>query len=50
MFAPSGWRASYGGKIILAVILALATFCMPESPRWLASKERLAELHTVLAK
>ena len=35
-----GWRFSYGGPIVFALILALAmaTF-MPESPRYLASEE-----------
>jgi sugar porter (SP) family MFS transporter len=35
-----GWRFSYGGPIIFAVVLALSmgTF-MPESPRFLASRE-----------
>lgn len=33
-----GWRVSYGGNIIFAVILILSLIFMPESPRWLAGK------------
>jgi sugar porter (SP) family MFS transporter len=30
-----GWRISYGGNILFAIILILGLFIMPESPRWL---------------
>jgi len=30
-----GWRLSYGGNILFALVLASALICMPESPRWL---------------
>jgi len=45
-----GWRLSYGGNMIFAAILLVSTLALPESPRWLASKERYEELRAVLAQ
>lgn len=33
-----GWRLSYGGNILFAIILLIALFFMPESPRFLVAK------------
>jgi len=33
-----GWRISYGGNILFAIVLLLALIFMPESPRYLAGK------------
>lgn len=38
-----GWRISYGGKAFFSVILYLAMFFMPESPRWLVAQGRHEE-------
>ena len=32
-----GWRFSYGGNILFAIILLICLIFMPESPRWLAA-------------
>jgi SP family sugar:H+ symporter-like MFS transporter len=46
-----GWRVSYGGNIVFALILAIAIITyMPESPRYLAAKEKKEELRRVLRK
>jgi Sugar (and other) transporter len=44
-----GWRLSYGGNILFALILLVCLVFMPESPRWLAahaSEEDLAHAMT----
>jgi sugar porter (SP) family MFS transporter len=33
-----GWRISYGGNIVFAIVLIAALAFMPESPRWLAAQ------------
>jgi SP family sugar:H+ symporter-like MFS transporter len=45
-----GWRLSYGGNIIFALLLLASLLCMPESPRWLAAKSRDEELLAALKK
>jgi len=44
-----GWRLSYGGNILFAIIMLGAMFFMPESPRWLAGKDRDDEARVALA-
>lgn len=45
-----GWRLSYAGNIPFAVGLIVSMLCLPESPRWLASKDKTEELRIVLKK
>ena len=45
----TAWRGMFGLGIILpAIMILLACFVMPESPRWLASKGRDDEARGVL--
>lgn len=46
---PAAWRLPWGLQMIPAVILFFALFFMPESPRWLAKKDRWEECHETLA-
>lgn len=46
---PAAFRIAWGVQGILGVILGGALFFFPESPRWLASKERWEECLYVLA-
>ena len=46
----NGWRISYGGNIVFAVILLLCLAFMPESPRWLAAHATEEEVKKSLAK
>ena len=48
MLWADGWRVTYGGNGLFAIVLLLQMLCMPESPRWLASRGREAELRAVL--
>lgn len=43
-----GWRVSYGGNIIFAIMLLVALMYMPESPRWLAAKGKDEEVRAAL--
>lgn len=45
-----GWRVSYGGNIIFALMLLGALAFMPESPRWLAARGRDDHARASLAK
>ncbi|KAL4948565.1 general substrate transporter [Aspergillus filifer] len=45
----TAWRLPWGLQMIPAVILFFALFFMPESPRWLAKKDRWEECHNTLA-
>ncbi|KAL4930411.1 sugar porter family MFS transporter [Aspergillus undulatus] len=45
----TAWRLPWGLQMIPAVILFFALFFMPESPRWLAKKDRWEECHDTLA-
>lgn len=45
-----GWRVMLGIGAAPSALLALLVFCMPESPRWLVMKGRLADARAVLEK
>ncbi|TVU38194.1 hypothetical protein EJB05_11550 [Eragrostis curvula] len=45
-----GWRVMLGIGAAPSVLLALMVFAMPESPRWLVMKGRLADARAVLGK
>ena len=45
-----GWRISYGGNILFALMLLFALICMPESPRWLAANATEEQLIKALKK
>jgi hypothetical protein len=47
--SPSGFRLAWGLQAVPAAILFCALFFFPESPRWLASKDRWEECLDVLA-
>ncbi|KAJ2308634.1 hypothetical protein IWW55_000320 [Coemansia sp. RSA 2706] len=46
----ASWRIPMGLQIVPALILFVAMFFMPYSPRWLVDHERVDEAHVVLAK
>ncbi|KAG1824770.1 general substrate transporter [Suillus subaureus] len=41
--SPNVWRIPFGFQLVLAGIMCLGLFTVKESPRWLASKGRVAE-------
>ncbi|MBX2966590.1 MAG: sugar porter family MFS transporter [Cyclobacteriaceae bacterium] len=45
-----GWRYMLGSETIPALLFLIALFFVPESPRWLASKNRNAEAMKILEK
>jgi len=45
-----GWRYMLGSEIIPSVLFLVALFFVPESPRWLASKNRNNEAMKILEK
>jgi sugar porter (SP) family MFS transporter len=45
-----GWRVMLGIGAVPSALLALMVLCMPESPRWLVMKGRLADARAVLEK
>lgn len=45
-----GWRYMLGSEVIPAALFLVALFLVPESPRWLASKNRNEEAMKVLEK
>lgn len=46
----TGWRYMFGSGVIPSVIFLIMLFFVPESPRWLASKERWNEAEDILTK
>ncbi|MEM9532361.1 MAG: sugar porter family MFS transporter [Pseudomonadota bacterium] len=49
-FGPWGWRWMLGVEAIPAVVYFLALFAVPESPRWLAMRNREAEAQKILER
>jgi len=45
-----GWRLSYGGNILFAIMLVVCLIFMPESPRWLAANGTEEALQSALEK
>ena len=43
-----GWRLSYGGNIVFAIIMLICLAFMPESPRWLAAHRTEEETRKAL--
>lgn len=51
LFSDSGnWRLMIGLGIIPAIILLIATFYLPESPRWLVLKNQVQQARNILTK
>ncbi|BCU67056.1 MFS transporter [Sulfolobales archaeon HS-7] len=48
IFATDGWRIMYGIGALLAFIGILLRFQLPESPRWLLSKGRMADAEKIV--
>ena len=46
----TGWRWMFGSGAIPSVVFLAMLFFVPESPRWLASKERWTEADKILSK
>lgn len=49
-YNTASWRVPWGLQMIPAVFLNVGMLFLPESPRWLARKDRWEEAHGVLAK
>jgi sugar porter (SP) family MFS transporter len=45
-----GWRLSYGGNIVFAILMIILLFFMPESPRWLAAHGTEEQVKAALGK
>jgi sugar porter (SP) family MFS transporter len=45
-----GWRWMFGSTIVPVAIYMIGLFLVPESPRWLATKNRVAEALKILIK
>lgn len=46
---PAAFRIAWGLQAVPGAILFVSLFFFPESPRWLASKDRWEECHEILA-
>jgi hypothetical protein len=46
---PAAFRVAWGVQAIPAIVLFFALFLFPESPRWLAGRERWEEVLDILA-
>ncbi|KAE8381278.1 general substrate transporter [Aspergillus bertholletiae] len=49
-YSTAAWRIPWGLQMIPAVFLFLGMMILPESPRWLARKDRWEECQNILAK
>jgi hypothetical protein len=47
--SPTAFRIAWGIQAVPGAILFAALFFFPESPRWLAAKDRWEETHDILA-
>lgn len=45
-----GWRWMFGVTAIPATVFLIAMFCVPESPRWLATRKKPGEALRILAR
>ena len=45
-----GWRYMFGLAAIPSIILTIAMWCLPDSPRWLISKSRVDQAKCVLQR
>jgi sugar porter (SP) family MFS transporter len=45
-----GWRWMFGVTAIPAMVFLVAMFCVPESPRWLATRKKPGEALRILAR
>ncbi|KAJ5215754.1 Hexose transporter [Penicillium cinerascens] len=50
MYYTASWRIPWGLQMVPAILLFFAMMLLPESPRWLARKDRWEECHNVLAR
>jgi sugar porter (SP) family MFS transporter len=48
-YSTAAWRIPWGLQMLPAVGLGIAMIFLPESPRWLARKDRWEDCHNVLA-
>lgn len=48
-YSTASWRVPWGLQMLPAVFLFLGMMVLPESPRWLARKDRWEDCHRVLA-
>ena len=46
----TGWRWMFGSGVFPSIIFLILLFFVPESPRWLAQKERWNEAEVILSK
>jgi MFS transporter, SP family, arabinose:H+ symporter len=46
----TGWRWMFGSGVFPSVIFLILLFFVPESPRWLAQKQRWSEAELILSK
>ncbi|KAF7596952.1 hypothetical protein BBP40_011318 [Aspergillus hancockii] len=49
-YNTAAWRIPWGLQMVPAIFLFLGMLVLPESPRWLARKDRWEDCHHVLAK
>ncbi|KAE8350308.1 general substrate transporter [Aspergillus coremiiformis] len=49
-YSTAAWRVPWGLQMVPAVFLFVGMLILPESPRWLARKDRWEDCHHVLAK
>ena len=45
-----GWRYMFGLAVVPSIILTVAMWCLPDSPRWLISKSRVDQAKRVLQR
>lgn len=46
---PAAWRIAWGVQAVPGAVLLAALLFFPESPRWLAGRDRWEEVHEILA-